>query len=217
MPLSRLGEAEPAGKNRNLLFKRCTGEQGRPSLSGVWSERCLLPPALLGQGSGRPWALTAMRRCRTDGSPSLQDDAGPVEELQELLEKQNFELSQARERLVTLTATVAELEEDLGTARRDLVRSEELSGRHQRDLREVSKGRVVLGAGIQLLGGQLPGCPGVGGGLGPPGPGRVGLTLGRAHSGREGWGEVGLWRAAWRRHSLPGAGGRGRWEGAGRS
>ncbi|XP_062971186.1 liprin-alpha-4 isoform X3 [Cynocephalus volans] len=66
-----------------------------------------------------------------------QDDMGQVEELQELLEKQNFELSQARERLVTLTATVAELEEDLGTARRDLIKSEELSSKHQRDLREA--------------------------------------------------------------------------------
>ncbi|XP_065794247.1 liprin-alpha-4 isoform X6 [Muntiacus reevesi] len=69
-----------------------------------------------------------------------QEDVGQVEELQELLEKQNFELSQARERLVTLTATVAELEEDLGTARRDLLKSEELSSKHQRDLREVSRG-----------------------------------------------------------------------------
>ncbi|XP_057584341.1 liprin-alpha-4 isoform X3 [Hippopotamus amphibius kiboko] len=66
-----------------------------------------------------------------------KDVAGQVEELQELLEKQNFELSQARERLVTLTATVAELEEDLGTARRDLIKSEELSSKHQRDLREA--------------------------------------------------------------------------------
>uniref|UniRef100_A0A8D1C5G4 PTPRF interacting protein alpha 4 n=1 Tax=Sus scrofa TaxID=9823 RepID=A0A8D1C5G4_PIG len=66
-----------------------------------------------------------------------KDDAGQVEELQELLEKQNFELSQARDRLVTLTATVAELEEDLGTARRDLIKSEELSSKHQRDLREA--------------------------------------------------------------------------------
>ncbi|XP_070623802.1 liprin-alpha-4 isoform X7 [Bos indicus] len=66
-----------------------------------------------------------------------KEDAGQVEELQELLEKQNFELSQARERLVTLTATVAELEEDLGTARRDLIKSEELSSKHQRDLREA--------------------------------------------------------------------------------
>ncbi|XP_069315744.1 liprin-alpha-4 isoform X10 [Eulemur rufifrons] len=66
-----------------------------------------------------------------------KDEAGRVEELQELLEKQNFELSQARERLVTLTASVAELEEDLGTARRDLIKSEELSSKHQRDLREA--------------------------------------------------------------------------------
>lgn len=137
--------------------------------------------------------LGLCRRCRTGGSLALQDDAGQAEELQELLERQNLELSQARERLVTLTATVAELEEDLGTARRDLVRSEELSGRHQRDLREVSKGRVVLGPGVQLLGGQLLGRPGVGGGPGPPG--RVGLTLGGAHWGQErqeGWGEVRL-------------------------
>ncbi|XP_032955324.1 liprin-alpha-4 isoform X4 [Rhinolophus ferrumequinum] len=66
-----------------------------------------------------------------------KDDVGRVQELQELLEKQSFELSQARERLVTLTAAVAELEEDLGTARRDLIKSEELSSRRQRDLREA--------------------------------------------------------------------------------
>ncbi|XP_059944459.1 liprin-alpha-4 isoform X9 [Mesoplodon densirostris] len=64
-------------------------------------------------------------------------DAGQVEELQERLEKQNFELSQAQERLVILTAAVAELEEDLGTARRDLIKSEALSSKHQRDLREA--------------------------------------------------------------------------------
>ncbi|XP_023422914.2 liprin-alpha-4 isoform X2 [Cavia porcellus] len=66
-----------------------------------------------------------------------KEDVGRIEELQELLEKQNFELSQARERLVTLTAAVTELEEDLGTARRDLIKSEELSSKHQRDLREA--------------------------------------------------------------------------------
>ncbi|KAM9211898.1 liprin-alpha-4 isoform 8-T8 [Dugong dugon] len=66
-----------------------------------------------------------------------KDEAGRLEELQELLEKQNFELSQARERLVTLTASVTELEEDLGTARRDLIKSEELSSKHQRDLCEA--------------------------------------------------------------------------------
>lgn len=68
-----------------------------------------------------------------------KDDAVRLEELQELLEKQNLELGQARERLATLTAAVAELEEDLGTARRDLIKSEERSSKHQRDLREVTR------------------------------------------------------------------------------
>lgn len=87
----------------------------------------------------------------TDGALSLEGDAGRLEELQELLEKQNLELSQARERLGTLTAAVAALEGDLGTARRDLIKSEELSSKHQRDLREVSEACCpVLGAGVQL-------------------------------------------------------------------
>lgn len=58
-------------------------------------------------------------------------------ELQELLEKQNFEVAQAKERIAALAASVAELEEDLSTARRDLIKSEEMSGKYQRDLREV--------------------------------------------------------------------------------
>ncbi|XP_072504261.1 liprin-alpha-4 isoform X7 [Notamacropus eugenii] len=66
-----------------------------------------------------------------------KDEAGRAGELQERLEKQTFELNQARERLVALAGTVAELEEDLSTARRDLIKSEELSNRHQRDLREA--------------------------------------------------------------------------------
>lgn len=59
-------------------------------------------------------------------------------ELQELLEKQNFEVVQAKERISALAASVAELEEDLGTARKDLIKSEEMSSKYQRDLREVS-------------------------------------------------------------------------------
>uniref|UniRef100_A0A8C0IVB0 PTPRF interacting protein alpha 4 n=1 Tax=Chelonoidis abingdonii TaxID=106734 RepID=A0A8C0IVB0_CHEAB len=63
--------------------------------------------------------------------------ASRVVELQELLEKQNFELTQAKERLAGLVASVAELEEDLGTARKDLIKSEEISSKYQRDLREA--------------------------------------------------------------------------------
>lgn len=92
----------------------------------------------LQQGSGVQDGVAEDEGTVELGPKSLwKEDSGQVEELQELLEKQNFELSQARERLVTLTTTVAELEEDLGTARRDLIKSEELSSKHQRDLREA--------------------------------------------------------------------------------
>uniref|UniRef100_A0A8V5GZQ5 Uncharacterized protein n=1 Tax=Melopsittacus undulatus TaxID=13146 RepID=A0A8V5GZQ5_MELUD len=60
-----------------------------------------------------------------------------VVELQELLEKQNYEVVQAKERISALAASVAELEEDLGTARKDLIKSEEMSSKYQRDLREA--------------------------------------------------------------------------------
>uniref|UniRef100_A0A8B9IYW3 SAM domain-containing protein n=1 Tax=Amazona collaria TaxID=241587 RepID=A0A8B9IYW3_9PSIT len=63
--------------------------------------------------------------------------AGRVVELQELLEKQNYEVVQAKERISALAASVAELEEDLGTARKDLIKSEEMSSKYQRDLREA--------------------------------------------------------------------------------
>uniref|UniRef100_A0A803V474 PTPRF interacting protein alpha 4 n=1 Tax=Ficedula albicollis TaxID=59894 RepID=A0A803V474_FICAL len=72
----------------------------------------------------------------TFGRP-CDDEAGRVVELQELLEKQNFEVVQAKERISALAASVAELEEDLGTARKDLIKSEEMSSKYQRDLREA--------------------------------------------------------------------------------
>ncbi|XP_078053986.1 liprin-alpha-2-like isoform X2 [Mustelus asterias] len=57
--------------------------------------------------------------------------------MQELLEKQNYEVTQMKERLSTLSARVAELEEDLDTARKDLIRSEEMNNKYQRDIREA--------------------------------------------------------------------------------
>ncbi|NXH77098.1 LIPA4 protein, partial [Hydrobates tethys] len=73
----------------------------------------------------------------SNGSVHPDDEAGRVVELQELLEKQNFEVVQAKERISTLAASVTELEEDLGTARKDLIKSEEMSSKYQRDLREA--------------------------------------------------------------------------------
>ncbi|XP_064029499.1 liprin-alpha-4 isoform X2 [Pogoniulus pusillus] len=73
----------------------------------------------------------------SNGSVHPEEEAGRVVELQELLEKQNFEVVQAKERISALAASVAELEEDLGTARKDLIKSEEMSSKYQRDLREA--------------------------------------------------------------------------------
>uniref|UniRef100_A0A8C5T4G3 PTPRF interacting protein alpha 4 n=1 Tax=Malurus cyaneus samueli TaxID=2593467 RepID=A0A8C5T4G3_9PASS len=96
--------------------------------------------AALQQGSSRDPAATslsgALQRL-SNGSVHPDDEAGQVVELQELLEKQNFEVVQAKERISALAASVAELEEDLGTARKDLIKSEEMSSKYQRDLREA--------------------------------------------------------------------------------
>uniref|UniRef100_A0A8D2N7D8 PTPRF interacting protein alpha 4 n=1 Tax=Zonotrichia albicollis TaxID=44394 RepID=A0A8D2N7D8_ZONAL len=99
---------------------------------GTWA------PAGLGifGASQYPPPSGALQRL-SNGSVHPDDEAGRVVELQELLEKQNFEVVQAKERISALAASVAELEEDLGTARKDLIKSEEMSSKYQRDLREA--------------------------------------------------------------------------------
>uniref|UniRef100_A0A670XYT0 PTPRF interacting protein alpha 4 n=1 Tax=Pseudonaja textilis TaxID=8673 RepID=A0A670XYT0_PSETE len=91
----------------------------------------------LQQGSSQREAPVGEDEKRTEGKESGQKVLWKIVELQELLEKQNFELAQAKERLAGLAASVSELEEDLSTARRDLIKSEEMSSKYQRDLREA--------------------------------------------------------------------------------
>ncbi|KAM9217494.1 liprin-alpha-4 [Leptosomus discolor] len=95
---------------------------------GIWA-------ALAGAPAGLGLLHVTFRL--SNGSVHPDDEAGRVVELQELLEKQNFEVVQAKERISALAASVAELEEDLGTARKDLIKSEEMSSKYQRDLREA--------------------------------------------------------------------------------
>ena len=59
-------------------------------------------------------------------------------ELQEVMDKQSQEQSQMKERLAALSAHVTELEKDLDTARKDLLKSKEINVNLQRDVREVS-------------------------------------------------------------------------------
>ncbi|XP_029438501.1 liprin-alpha-1 isoform X15 [Rhinatrema bivittatum] len=72
----------------------------------------------------------------SDGSLS-HEELGKVMELQEIIEKQTKEQSQMKDRLAVLSGRVTELEEDLDTARKDLIKSEELNTKLQRDVREA--------------------------------------------------------------------------------
>lgn len=69
---------------------------------------------------------------------SVALDGGSVSDgdLQELMERQSKELLLLKERVASLISRESELEEDLDTARRDLIKSEDANSRLQRDLRE---------------------------------------------------------------------------------
>lgn len=76
----------------------------------------------------------------SDGSLSQEDESGTgfrkVGELQEVVERQTADLGQMKERMAAMASRIGELEEDLDTARKDLIKSEETNTRLQRDLRE---------------------------------------------------------------------------------
>ncbi|KAM4630922.1 liprin-alpha-1 isoform 2-T2 [Polymixia lowei] len=76
----------------------------------------------------------------SDGSLSQEEELGPgpgkVGELQEVVERQTADLGQMKERMAAMVSRISELEEDLDTARKDLIKSEDMNTRLQRDLRE---------------------------------------------------------------------------------
>jgi len=65
-----------------------------------------------------------------------------VGELQDVVDRQTADLGQMKERMAAMVARINELEEDLDAARKDLIKSEDMNTRLQRDLREV---RGLLG------------------------------------------------------------------------
>lgn len=99
----------------------------------------------------------------SDGSLSHEEDLAKVIELQEVIDKQAREQSQMKERLAALSSHVTELEEDLDTARKDLIKSEEVNTKLQRDVREVSerrnRGSVVESTGVCRFSGSVPFVP----------------------------------------------------------
>uniref|UniRef100_A0A8C8SGI1 PTPRF interacting protein alpha 2 n=1 Tax=Pelusios castaneus TaxID=367368 RepID=A0A8C8SGI1_9SAUR len=73
----------------------------------------------------------------SNGSIDSNDEASQVVELQELLEKQNYEMAQMKERLAALSSRVGEVEQEAETARKDLIKTEEMNNKYQRDIREA--------------------------------------------------------------------------------
>ncbi|XP_069575854.1 liprin-alpha-1 isoform X3 [Brachyistius frenatus] len=74
----------------------------------------------------------------SDGSLSQEEESGfgKAGELQEVVERQTADLGQMKERMAAMVSRINELEEDLDTARKDLIKSEDMNTRLQRDLRE---------------------------------------------------------------------------------
>ncbi|XP_077449801.1 liprin-alpha-2 isoform X2 [Stigmatopora argus] len=73
----------------------------------------------------------------SNGALESVREAGQVAELQDLLEKQNYELAQMKERMSSLSSRVSEVEQELETARKDLIKSEEMNNKYQRDIKEA--------------------------------------------------------------------------------
>ena len=69
---------------------------------------------------------------------SHEEDLAKVIELQEVIDRQSREQSQMKETLAALSAHVKHLEEDLDTARKDLLKSEDVNRKLQQDVHEVS-------------------------------------------------------------------------------
>ncbi|XP_063783770.1 liprin-alpha-2 isoform X4 [Pseudophryne corroboree] len=73
----------------------------------------------------------------SNGSIDSNDEASQMVELQELLEKQNYEMTQMKERLSSLSTRVGEVEQEAETARKELTKTEEMNVKYQRDIREA--------------------------------------------------------------------------------
>ncbi|XP_055261789.1 liprin-alpha-1-like isoform X2 [Moschus berezovskii] len=73
----------------------------------------------------------------SDGSLSHEQNLAKMSELQEVIDKQLREQSQMEEHLAALSAHMRELEEDLDTARKKLLKSKEVNRKLERDVREA--------------------------------------------------------------------------------
>uniref|UniRef100_A0A8C3BHP9 PTPRF interacting protein alpha 1 n=1 Tax=Cairina moschata TaxID=8855 RepID=A0A8C3BHP9_CAIMO len=101
------------------------------------NQKKTLPDGMLDINHEQENTPTTNGKRSSDGSLCHDENLAKVIELQDIIDKQNKEQTQMKERLTSLSSRVAELEEDLDTARKDLIKSEEMNTKLQRDVRET--------------------------------------------------------------------------------
>ncbi|XP_064513219.1 liprin-alpha-1 isoform X14 [Pseudopipra pipra] len=101
------------------------------------NQKKTLPDGMLDINHEQENTPTTNGKRSSDGSLCHDENLAKVIELQDIIDKQNKEQTQMKERLTALSSRVAELEEDLDTARKDLIKSEEMNTKLQRDVRET--------------------------------------------------------------------------------
>uniref|UniRef100_H2Y9X7 SAM domain-containing protein n=1 Tax=Ciona savignyi TaxID=51511 RepID=H2Y9X7_CIOSA len=91
------------------------------------------------------------RNPMTNGNCELEEEANRIVLLQETNDKQAAELIHVRQRVNTMLSRTAELEESLQVARKDLMKSEELNNRTQKEYRDVNKSRLEIDERVTTL------------------------------------------------------------------
>ena len=88
-----------------------------------------------GDGQDATWKVGAVAAAVVAANEPTETEG--TRELQEVVDRQTADLGQMKERMAAMVSRINELEEDLDTARKDLIKSEDMNTRLQRDLREV--------------------------------------------------------------------------------
>ncbi|XP_075921406.1 liprin-alpha-2 isoform X1 [Petromyzon marinus] len=129
-------ELQATSQELMLLREQAAHAQRRAGDGSEDATEMETPPT---QNSAELRPLTSHAKARVTNGTGLRDIEGPgrLLELQDLLDKRSMEVAQMKERLGTLSARVGELEDDVDTARRDLIKSEEMNTKYQRDIREA--------------------------------------------------------------------------------
>uniref|UniRef100_H2Y9X5 SAM domain-containing protein n=1 Tax=Ciona savignyi TaxID=51511 RepID=H2Y9X5_CIOSA len=97
------------------------------------------------------WYLFQSLVSMTNGNCELEEEANRIVLLQETNDKQAAELIHVRQRVNTMLSRTAELEESLQVARKDLMKSEELNNRTQKEYRDVNKSRLEIDERVTTL------------------------------------------------------------------